>query len=72
MPNTNKALNVKKINETKIITIPNKRKIVNLLDILIFFKEKVGRLLIRRTATPITRYGVNFLIPKFNLRSESS
>ena len=39
---------------------------------LIFFKEKVGILLIKKTATMTTRYGVNFLISKFNWISESS
>ena len=71
-PSNNSALNVKNISETKIIIIPNKRKMVNLLDILIFFKEKVGILLIKKTATMTTRYGVNFLISKFNWMSESS
>ena len=54
-PITNSALNVKKISETKVTTIPNKKKMVNLLDILIFFKEKVGILLIKSTATIITK-----------------
>ena len=52
--------------------MPNKRKIVNLLDILIFFKEKVGILLIKSTETISTKWGANFLMSISNLNSDNS
>jgi hypothetical protein len=47
----NRVLKVKNINETKMLAIPNNKKIVKLLGILIFFSENDGTLLINNKAT---------------------
>ena len=50
-----------------MIPIDNKMKTVNLGAIDIFFKDRVGILLINKKAIIIVKYGVSFMTSKFIL-----
>ena len=62
MPKNNKVSKVKNIKDTKEIPINNNINIVSLGFIDIFFKAKVGILLINRTAMDKLKYGTMALM----------